>query len=71
MYLYIFREGPVKTVRDNPTTLDYVAVAQGLLCIVKHDGRKFVRLVRDENKFYWVPVQTAQTLSCKLGRFNQ
>lgn len=63
MYLFVWTDGRVRQFRDNLTVLDHLAVTQGLLHIFRfdHDKESFARLVIDNGRACWVPVQQGRT----------
>ncbi len=71
MFLYIFTDGQIKQVSENPTIVDLLAVSQSLLTIIKFDKKKgFFRLIKDESKLCWVPVKDAQVLTSETDRVH-
>lgn len=62
MYLYVFRDGKCRTVTENISPGDMLGVAERLLTIFRFFEGKFERIVKDETKFFWVPVPAAKPL---------
>lgn len=71
MFLYIFKNGDIKQVADNPTVADTIAVGLGGLTILKCVQNVFYKLVLEKNKICWTKVEDCVTLSCRDGRFHQ
>lgn len=75
MFLYIFKDGTIKQVDENPSVADMLAVAMGILEIVTYDkdGKFFKKLSKVQNgeKYIWTELEEADTLICREGRVHQ
>ena len=69
MYLYLTKTGPAKQVEENPSTMDFMAVSQGLLKIFRF-AEEFQELVFSSGKFHWIPVASAETLKTSDARLH-
>jgi len=72
MLLYVFKDGTSKSVTENPSVADILAVSQGLLKIYKFDivNMRFLSLVKDLDSIEWVPVRDAKVVSHKDCRIH-
>jgi len=73
MYLFIFANGTIKSVADNITVADMLAVKQKLLKIVRFNLEKkvFQELVIDESKALWLTVKQSYDIICSSGKTHQ
>lgn len=70
MYLIVFCDRTMRQTSENLTATDYLAVAQGISCIVRYRESGFERLVFDESRPFWVPVKNAGILACDGAIIN-
>jgi hypothetical protein len=70
MFLYLFSDGTIRQVEDNPTVLDLVALSGKLLRIIRGGEAGYYELIKDESKLIWVPIRYGESKMCSEGKIN-